>query len=146
MTEFSWDILLSQVDWIAVLVVVLVTSCGIFYKFGRWQKDIDRKFEKIDDNFEEIEKVVKPLLLVHKEELVDAYFKMWGTHTGNPHFDKDDLLRKLRDGTISREESLRLQDILEEERKKANKTGGGGLWIILGLLVLLAIFLGNDEG
>lgn len=96
----------------------------------------------------EIWKTKKPLealLLIHRKEIVDSYFDFFGIKS-NPHPDKELLLRKLRDGTITREESLSLKAILEEEKREiGNKKGGiGGLLIILGLLLLLAILLGED--
>jgi len=139
MSEIPWDLLFPQVGWIAVFLTVLIASCGLFYTFGRWQENIKRQFEKI-------EKPLKLLLLIHRKELVDSYFDFFGIKS-NPHLDKEFLLRKLRDGTITHEESLRLKTILEEEKKQAEKKGGniGGLLIILGLLLLLAILLGGDE-
>jgi len=138
MSVFSWDLLFPQVGWIAVFVTVLITSCGLFYKFGRWQKDVDQKFEKI-------KKPLEALLFIHRKELVDSYFDLFVIKS-NPHPDKELLLRKLQDGTITHEESLRLKAILEEEKKQAEKKGGNvvGLLIILGLLLLLAILLGED--
>lgn len=55
----------------------------------------------------------------------------------NADNDKDKLLEKLRDETITRDEALLLRDILEEEKKKAEDAKDTGL--ILAIIPLIAL-------
>ncbi len=60
----------------------------------------------------------------------------------NPHPDKDILLKKLYEGTITYEESTILQNILEDEKRSAEASNEFiKVLIIIGVLAFLAIVL-----
>jgi len=136
MSEIPWGIIIPNVGWIAVFIAILIASLNFNSKFIGWQKDVDHNFGKI-------EKPLNALVLIHRKELVDNYSEVFGIKL-NPHPDKEFLLQKLRDGTITREEGFRLRAILEEEQRE-KKGGVVGLLIIAGLLFLLAIILGDSD-
>lgn len=138
MTEIPWEVIIPNIGWITVFVTILVISCTLFYKFGSWRKEIDGRLENI-------EKPMNLLLFIHTDEIIDHYAKSWGkAHASNPHNEKEVLLRKLREGTISREESLRLRSILEEEQRVArNSEALGAVFAIGALLFLIAIILNS---
>ena len=131
MTEIPWEIIIPT-------AAVLITGAYGVYRIGRWTKGVEGKLERVEES-------TKALILIHTKELVDFYIKSWGSmHKSNPSTEKDILLRKLRDGTISREESLRLKQILEKERIAALAAGAILTALAIGgLLLLLAILLGE---
>ena len=135
MSEIPWDIIIPNIGWIAVFVTVLVAVATLFYRFGGWNERIKK-----------IETAINLLLAVHKGEIMDFYMKSWGSvHKSNPSTEKDILMRKLRDGTITRDENLRLREILEEERRQAQAVGAIlAVLAIGGLLLLLAVLSGED--
>lgn len=132
MPEIPWDILIST-------VAVLITVALGFYRVGRWTKAIEERFKKI-------ESPVQLLVVLHRKEIIDFYSRSWGSaHRSNPSTEKDILLRKLRKGTITRDESLRLREILENERRMAIRAGAiMAALAIGGLLLLIAIILGGE--
>jgi len=61
---------------------------------------------------------------------------------GNPHFNKEILLEKLNNDTITQEEARYLQQILTEEKEQAEKDNNIlKAIIIIGVLVLIGIVL-----
>lgn len=92
--------------------------------------------------------------IAFKDEVVDYYkSSMKEKKTSNPHSsphnpssqptEKDILLERLRDGSISPGEAQRLHLILEREAAEARARGAvGALLAILGLLALLALIAG----
>ncbi len=72
-----------------------------------------------------------------QKEWIDLYLKM--SKPGNPHPNKEVLLEKLKNDTITREEAIALQEIMAEERGKAESENDFlKLVIIIGVLALVA--------
>lgn len=89
--------------------------------------------------------------IAFKNDVIDFYqsMKTEKETTSNPHdlpkqpSEKDILLGKLRDGSITPGEAQRLHAILEREAAEARAMGAlGALLAILGLLALLALIAG----
>ena len=131
MANIFWDVINPFID-----IGILLTLLGCAYVFGGWKNDVEYRIKNI-------EKPIGYLILLHKDEFIDQYMEFWGTENkSNPHTDKGYLLRKLKDSTITYEESIRLQAILEDERRIARERGStGGLLAIGALLLLIAIFI-----
>lgn len=130
MPEIPWDVIIQ-------LVAVLIAVALGFYKVGRWTKSIDKRIEGVEQR-------INLLVIMHRKEIVDFYHKAW-PHKSNPSTEKDILLRKLREGTITREESLRLREILENEKRAALAVGAVMAALAIGgLLLLIAILLGGE--
>lgn len=71
---------------------------------------------------------------------VEIYMKM--SKPNNPHPDKEMLLKKLYDGTITLEETNTLQRIMEDEKRSAEAVNDFvKLLIIVGVLAFIAIVL-----
>ena len=128
MTELTLEVFLS--------IFIPIVSI-IFFFFGLILTYL-RSIEKSTDNIGRI------VGIAFKEEVVNYYKKMRGNprsnENDNPGSEKDILLQKLEEGTITRDESRRLRAILEQEAANARIAGAiGALLAILGLLALLAL-------
>ena len=83
---------------------------------------------------------IKSELKAYKEgqkDLIDVYKQIGSLR--NPHPNKEVLLDKLKNDTITREEAIALQEILNVEREKAeNENDFLKAVIIIGILALVA--------
>lgn len=121
------------VGWVGLLITVAAAAFGI----GYYLRGIESRLGSIEPS-------VRLLLLIHSKEII-RYYKTHGIVSLNPgpnQPEKDVLLRKLGDGTIIRDEALRLQEILRQEEARAQAARTiGALIAIAGLLLLVKIFL-----
>lgn len=111
-------------------------------------RNIDSKLNGIDNKLI----MIAPILsIIYKKQIIEEYKStVQGTVNPDPPDDppseKDILLQKLKDNTISVEEVARLKAILDKEAADARKSGNAGaLLVILALLAILIIFLDESE-
>lgn len=131
----TWEIIFPNLGWILTLLAL----GGFIWRASGWKTEKDIELKKIKTS-------VNYLVSIHREELSDWYMKVWGAEIGsNPIPSRESLLQKLRDGTINYEESLRLKQILEEEKRAAKEGGSFGAVMAIGaLLLLIAIILSES--
>jgi hypothetical protein len=122
-------------------MVAILTLLGVGIKVGMWIKGISDKVTKVEDRLKTVESNIGLLLFLHKEDLFKLYDRYFPPHGSNPsETEKERLLAKLRDGTITPQEAERLKPLLEKQRSEALVSGLVGAAIVIGgLLLLLAI-------
>ncbi len=111
---------------ISFIGVAVAAGVAIF-RFGRWTYKTDVRLDRVEGG-------LGALLMIHRKELVNFYLEETPS-SSNPHpTEKDLLLIKLSQGTITYQESQRLQQLLQQEQAEAT---GKSLVAIAGLLLLL---------
>lgn len=94
--------------------------------------NINARMEGIEKGFEGFKE--------GQRQSIDLYLQM--TKPGNPHPDKEVLLEKLRNETITESEATLLQNIMLGEREQAERERDTLKAVaIIGILILIAIFL-----
>lgn len=80
----------------------------------------------------------------NKSIVINNYEKESKLH--NPATEKDRLMKKLKEDTITKEEAKKLKAILEREKEEAENIGNFGLFLaILGVIALLAWIIGSRK-
>ncbi len=122
----------------------------IFYFLYNEFKAVNTKLSAIETSLSQRMVAVETSLKGIRETLSDIkeqyktyleiYMKM--SKSNNPHPDKGILLKKLYDGTITYDEIILLQSILEEEKQSAEASNDFvKVLVIVGVLVFIAIAL-----
>lgn len=79
-----------------------------------------------------------------QKDLINLYLKV--STPGNPHPDKEVLLQRLKDDTISRDEAIALQEIMTAERDAAEEDNNIlKAVIIIGILALVTVALNKRQ-
>lgn len=145
-----------QVDWGAIgawtAVVSFIGGLGYaLWRIGRWFGLLEARLKTIKTNLGDLNKAqeytqhaIGALLFIHHKELYDLYRGVAPSPPGNPYTvqERDQLLEKLRLGSISYQEAQRLTQILEEERAAAQAQGAWlAVMAIGGLLLLLMVII-----
>jgi len=135
MTLLTQELFLAIVG---VFVAVFLFVSGLSLNFLH---NIDKKLTMIE-----------PILsLVYKKQVIEEYKnKVQGAVNPDPPDDplseKDILLQKLDDNTITTEEAKRLKAILDREAQQARQAGNAGvLLVILALIAILIIIIASSE-
>ena len=153
---------------IAGIIAALVVLLGLFYRMAQWIQRISQGIDAIpgihasvnnlqvsvagiETSVAVLKTSVDILMLTNEDRIFDFYHRNSPPSPGNPYTvkERDSLLLKLQENTITRAEALRLQEIMEEEKTTASDKGLSPLTVlgIAGVLLLVALFLGTrDEG
>jgi len=125
---------------IIVAVGAIVAIVSVIIKIGKWIQKINAKLEGVG-------KSTGLLLFIHRKELFKLYDKFYPPHSSNPTpTEKEILLAKLREGTITSVEAERLRPMLEKQRADASAKDLIGAAIIIGGLLLLLAMLSALAG
>ncbi len=120
-------------------IVTILTLLGVGIKVGSWIKGVSTRFDDVENRLKNVELNTGWLLFIHREEPFKLYDKFYPPHRSNLS-EKDMLLAKLREGTITPQEAEKLKPLLEKQRAEAFASGSVGAAIVIGgLLLLLAI-------
>lgn len=98
---------------------------------------IHQRFETVEQKLGAVKTDVDALVFAHSREFFQAYKK--GIGLSSP--EKQVLLTKFEDGTITYNEALRLREILEREKVEAFARGAFAALAIVGLLALLGVII-----
>ena len=125
MTELSLELFLG------IFMPIILFLFGLVLSYLR----------SIEKTSESIGRIVG---IAFKEDVINYYKKMrsnpHSNENDNPGSERDILLQKLDEGTMTSDESRKLKAILEQEAANARIAGAiGVLLAILGLLALLAL-------
>lgn len=126
--------------WVGLLITLiglLITVAVVAFRMGRYFKGIESRLDSIEPS-------VRLLLLIHSKEIIQYYktHRIVSLNPGPNQPEKDVLLRKLGDGTITRNEALKLEEILRQEEARARVAKAiGAIIAIGGLLLLIKIIL-----
>ena len=145
---------------IATVIGLSLTFVGLIWKFFKHFDDkFDRKIDDIKKDLSENQKIItqhgeklnfteKALDGFQKEfrEISTEIYQMIGSakkYTGNPISpeEKENLIKKMKQGTIRRDEAEKLKRILEEEKREAEKGGDIVTAIAIGLLLAALAYL-----
>jgi len=138
-------------DWWRIVLAIVLPLIGLVLALRPWIKDIvkadlgefnermariegqsDAKMARIEGQLDAMERYLKVLIPLYRSI----------TEAGNPSPNKDELLLKLENDTITKEEAIELQRIMEVEQRKAKEQNDTvKAIVIVGILVLIAIFL-----
>ncbi|MEM1718242.1 MAG: hypothetical protein QW794_01150 [Thermosphaera sp.] len=75
--------------------------------------ELDERFKSIEEKLGRVESITGWLLFLHRDDLFKLYEQYFPPHSSSST-EKDRLLAKLREGTITLEEGRRLQELLEK--------------------------------
>ncbi len=133
------------------VVVALVAVVGLVYTVFHFMynefQSVNKKISDLESSLGQRLKAVEVTMDVAMDSIkeqgktyVELLMRISKPH--NPHPDKEALLKRLYDGTITYEESTLLQSILEEEKRSAEASNDFiKVLIIVGVLAFLAIVL-----
>ncbi len=133
------------------IVVALVAVVGLVYTVFHFMytefNSVNKKISDLESSLGQRLKAVEVTMAVAIDSIkeqgktyVELLMKI--SKPNNPHPDKEVLLKKLYDGTITYQESTLLQSILEEERRSAAASNDFvKVLIVVGVLAFLAIIL-----
>ncbi|MEM2169827.1 MAG: hypothetical protein QW186_08540 [Candidatus Bathyarchaeia archaeon] len=128
-------------DWLPIIAAVITIICtvrGVSYTFGRWARGVEERFERIEKRLENVESITGWLLFLHRDDLFKLY-EQYFPHHSSSSTEKDRLLARLREGTITPDECGRLRELLERQRSEAAAAGAMGAVIAIGGLLLLTV-------
>ena len=137
----------------AVLTIIgsIVIPLGLFlFALRPWVRDttklaVAESLGEIKIQLAVLSAEVKAYRDEHKQ-LIDLYQRKLSKR-GNPHPDKEVLLQKLKDETITRDEALFLQQIMNEEQQKAEDQNDIlKAIVIIGILALIAYAISKSSG
>jgi hypothetical protein len=127
-------------NWWVVVLSVIIPLLAFMIALRPWIRDVAKS--AVGDVGVELASLKAELKAYreNRKEFIDLYKLI--TQPGNPHPDKDALLEKLKNDTITRDEAITLQQIMNEERQKAEAQNDLlKAVIIIGILALVAAAL-----
>lgn len=112
-------------------VGVIVTLCALTFGFGVW-------FNRISNHLGKIDNTLAPLVILHKEQIISYYLEKGIMPNPGMTPRMEELIKRLKAGTITPAESQELARALDKEKKEArNKDDEEAVVAILALLGLL---------
>lgn len=137
---------MPQLELLISLIVVIVTVLGLGYGIGRWATKIDGRLKRVEEDVSLLKGAVSILIYLNLDKIIELY-KRFFPHMSNPEeVQKEMLLSKLREGTLTPQEAHKLRELLEKQRADALAKGLSGAAIIIGGLLLLLTFLSALSG
>ena len=127
-------------------VGLLVTVVVLLLRLGRWVQRIEDRFDLIDrrlslieGRLSAIETPLSILVFIHAREITSLYQNIGPSPSGNPYTreERDELLKKLVDVSLTYGEALRLKEILEEDQQRISEEDFPTYHAIVALLTLV---------
>jgi len=124
-------------NWWVVVLSVIIPLIGFMLALRPWIRDVAQAaVGNVGIKLASLETELKAYRESQKD-FIDLYKKI--ANLKNPHPNKEVLLDKLRNDTITREEAITLQGILAAERDEAERENNFlKAIIIIGILALVA--------
>jgi 1-deoxy-D-xylulose 5-phosphate reductoisomerase len=123
-----------QLEFLIGFAAFIATVLGIGYTIGRWTKTIDARLK-------DVEGATSLLIYLHLDRILELYRKFFPLSSNPQEVEKERLLSKLREGTLTPQEADKLRELLERQRADALMKGLIGGAIVIGGLLLLLAFL-----
>ncbi len=123
-------------EWANWLLIgaALLTIVVIAYKAGRWTRQIEMRVGAL-------ETFLGWLIFLHRDELLRLYERYYPLGSSQP-FEKGELLKEFKEGTIGLEGIERLRPLLERQEAEARAKGAiGAVIAIRGMLLALDALL-----
>lgn len=136
MSETLWDIILSNWGWITTLIAIL----GVGYKIGVWNKGINDRIKRIEEN---------PIVIASKnlsakifsDLLYEVFEKKVKSNPLTPYELRlrRELTEKLDARTITLDDAKILHNILNKELEEARVAGN--ILAVLAILFLIGLVI-----
>jgi len=131
--------------WVVVAVIfsVIIPLVVFMFTLRPWVRDVARN--AVSDLGERVARIEGRLdtLIEQNKSYIDIFMKLRGL--SNPTDDEGILLTKLRNDTITREEAIRLNGIMNAERQRAESENDLlKVFLIIGILTLIGIVLSKS--
>jgi len=136
MSEILWDIILSNWGWITTLIAIL----GVGYKIGVWNKGINDRIKRIEEN---------PIVIasnnlsakIFSDLLYEVFEKKVKSNPLTPHELRlrRELTEKLDARTITPDDAKILHNILNKELEEARVAGN--ILAVLAILFLIGLVI-----